>query len=133
MPDYEQIVRGVFARWNNGDFEPLEEETDPDIEVVTRTAQFQGEPFHGVEGVRRWIAETLESFDEWDLRLDELETLDDRVLAVGAVHFRGRDSGVVLDAPCAWLFDFRDGRCVRFESFINEVDEARAAARTRHT
>ena len=37
------------------------------------------------------------------------------------------------DPPCAWLFDFRDGRCVRFESFLNEVDEARAAARTRHT
>jgi len=47
VPDYERIVRGVFARWNDGDFEPLEEETDPDIEVLTRAAQLQGEPFRG--------------------------------------------------------------------------------------
>src|SRR3954454_14292650 len=121
------MVRGVFARWNEGNFQPREEETNPDIEVVTQTARLHGQPYRGLEGVRRWIAETLEAFEEWNLRLDEVQSMGERVLGVGHIHLRGRESGVDIDAPCAWIFDFRDGRCTRFETFVNRVDEARAA------
>jgi ketosteroid isomerase-like protein len=125
------MVREVFERWNGGDFEVREQDTDPEIEVITQTSRFQGEPYRGIEGVRRWIAETLEYFEEWELRLDEVQAVGDRVLGVGRMHLKGRGSGVDIDAPCAWIFDFREGRCTRFETFLNRVDEARELASTK--
>ena len=71
-----------------------------------------------------------EAFDEWQLKLDELdEVTPGRLLGIGAIHLRGRGSGVNVDQPCAWLLDHVDGVLTRFEPFPNRVEEARAAAR----
>jgi len=101
MTSREELTREVFDSFNEGDFELRPEVTHPDIEIVTETTRLSGEPYRGHEGVRRWIAETFEAFDEWKLAIDEIEERGpDRVLIVGAVHLRGRGSGVTVDLPC---------------------------------
>ena len=80
-------------------------------------------------GLERWVADMEEVFDEWRLELHELEEVSStRLLAVGAIHLRGRGSGVSVDQPCAWLFDHVDGLLTRFEPFLNRVEEARRVA-----
>ena len=128
MTSREELTREVFDSFNEGDFELRPEVTHPDIEIVTETTRLSGEPYRGHEGVRRWIAETFEAFDEWKLAIDEIEERGpDRVLIVGGVHLRGRGSGVTVDLPCAWIFDYEGELCTRMETFPNRVEEARRA------
>jgi ketosteroid isomerase-like protein len=118
------IVRRTFERWNRGDRELREDDIDPEAEVVSQLAN---QVFRGYDGIRRWIADVLDSFDEWGMEISDCrETGSDGLLVIGRAHLRGRESGVDLDVPCAWLFDFRDGRMSRMEIFLNRVDEALA-------
>jgi ketosteroid isomerase-like protein len=128
-PDLERRIRDAFAAWNRGEhtFDP--EWTDPDVEILSVAGDFTGTAYRGQEGIVRWVADMSESFDEWQLELNELdEVTPGRVLGIGAVHLRGRGSGVAVDVPCAWLLDHVDGVMTRFEPFLNRVDEAREIA-----
>jgi ketosteroid isomerase-like protein len=116
------IVRRTFERWNRGDRELRTEDIDPEAEVVSQLAN---QVFYGYDGIRRWIADVLDSFDEWGMETNDFrETESGQLLVTGRARLRGRGSGVDLDVPCAWLFDFRDGRMRRMEIFLNRVDEA---------
>ncbi len=128
-PSREQVVREVFERFNARDFEWLKEFAHPEVEIVSQTSRLAGVPYRGYDGISRWIEETFESFDEWTLELDEVEErTPGRVLAVGSVHMRGRESGAAVDMPCGWIFDFEEALCTRFETFPNRVEEARSVA-----
>jgi ketosteroid isomerase-like protein len=128
-PQLEQRIRDGFARWNAGDHSFDPEWTAEDVEIHSAVADFAGTVYRGQDGVRQWVEDMREVFDEWQLALDELEEFaPGRVIGIGTVHLRGRGSGVSVDQPCAWLFDHVDGVMTRFEPFLNRVGEARAIA-----
>jgi hypothetical protein len=130
MTDREQLAREVFDRFNRGEYEPDPANTHPDIEVVTESSRLTGEPYRGFEGLRRCIAETSDAFEEWTISVGEIEEpTPDRLLIVGTMHLRGRGSGVTVDLPRGWVFDYEGELCTRMESFPNRVEEARSAAR----
>jgi ketosteroid isomerase-like protein len=52
---------------------------------------------------------------------------DGRVLVLGDLHMRGRESGVELDQPLGWLLTFRDGKLLRYEVFADQGEARRAA------
>ena len=122
-------VREIMDRFNDRRLDALPELVHPDVEIIAQSSRFAGAPFRGHEGLRAWLGESLDVFDEWSVSLDEVEELPaDRVLAVGAVHMRGRESGATVDMPCAWIFDFDGDLCTRMETFPNRVAEARRTA-----
>jgi ketosteroid isomerase-like protein len=128
-PILEQRIRDAFERWNSGDHSFDPEWTSPDVEVHSAAGDFTGTTYRGEEGVRQWVGEMNEVFDEWRLEMREVEEFaPGRVLVVGSAHLRGRGSGATVDQPCAWLLDHIDGVMTRFEPFLNRVDEARAIA-----
>ena len=128
-PQLERRIRDGFARWNAGDHSFDPDWTAEDVEIHSAIADFAGTTYRGQDGVRQWVEDMREVFDEWQLRLDELEEFaPGRVIGIGTVHLRGRGSGVSVDQPCAWLFDHVDGVMTRFEPFLNRVGEARAIA-----
>jgi hypothetical protein len=49
------------------------------------------------------------------------------VLASGAIHVRARGSGVETDIQTGGLFEFRDGRMVRWEDFGSKTKALEAA------
>jgi hypothetical protein len=128
-PELEQRIREGFERWNAG-----EHTIDPrwmaaDIEIHTAVGDLSGTVYRGAAGLKQWVDDMHDVFDEWQLELDEIEEFaPGRVLAVGSAHLRGRGSGLTVDQPCAWLMDHVDGVLTRFEPFLNRVDEARAIA-----
>ena len=127
---HAQMVQALFQRWNRGVVELPRDEAHPDIEVFSRTSELRGRPYKGYHEAEEWIREMRETFEEWTLHADEFEDVTpDRLLVVGSVRYRPRDSDVTMTMPSAWIFDFDGGRCVRLETFSRRVDEAREAAR----
>ena len=92
---------------------------DPDIEWIPVTGILEGRSYHGHEGVRQWIEDMKRDWEAFEPRPEDFRDLgDDRVLALGSWHARGRGGNVPLDFPqAAWLARYREGRLVRMQSF----------------
>ena len=105
------LVQELFERWNAGR-DPLwfVENSQPGVEIFSRYAEVEGQPFVGAVGVQRWIREINESFEVYDAHADDLREVGDSVLALGSVRFRGRGSGIEMEQEMGWVFDFQDGK-----------------------
>jgi ketosteroid isomerase-like protein len=121
-----QVVRSGFARWNEGDYDFFFESAAPDVELLSRFGSLNGEPYRGHEGVREWLADIEQSFERFDLWLDEVRDLGDDVLAIGGINLRARGSGLDMKQPMGWIFEFRGGRLARMR-FYSQPAEALAA------
>ena len=90
---------------------------DPDVDYRPLRATIQG-ALAGHAGIREWWADTQESFSEFQLDPEEIRDIgDERVLAVGSLHLRGKGSGVETDVPSASLVEFRDGLIVALKDY----------------
>ena len=111
----EAVHRGVEAL-NRGELEPVLDLIDDELVWEPRRAILEG-AYRGHAGMRRYWADTAESFESFEVRFADVRDLGDRVLAVGTVHGRGRDSGAETDVATAAVFTFRDGRLVHYKDY----------------
>jgi ketosteroid isomerase-like protein len=119
------IAKSVFDRWNAGERRFPDEEIHHDVVLVSRIL---GKAVRGRAGVRRYLREIDEQFDEWNLVVEDWRDSGDLVAALGHVRLHGRRSGVAFDQPVGILFEIRDGQLLRFETFLDEPTDALEAA-----
>jgi ketosteroid isomerase-like protein len=120
----EVVSRSVEA-FNRRDLPALLETLDPDVELHPFSAQLTGTTYRGEAGARQWLADVADEWSEWRVVLDEVRTIDDRVLTLGRIVARGRETSVEVEVPAAFVSTLRDGRITRLESF---GDAAKALA-----
>ena len=112
---------------NRDDEAALLEITDENIELEPRRAATEG-IFRGHDGIRRFLEDTRESFDRFELDYRDVRDLGEgRVIGVGVIHIRGRGSGLETEVPTAVIASFRDGRMTSFKDY-GDRDAALAAA-----
>jgi ketosteroid isomerase-like protein len=120
-----ELVRESFERWNRGDRDFSRAEVlHPDFQVVSR---MPSEPFRGLEGLRRWMQEIDEQFEEWKVVVTELRDAGDQVVALGAAHLRGKGSGVPYEQSAGWLFEFQGDKLIRLQMFARPEEALEAA------
>jgi ketosteroid isomerase-like protein len=123
-----ELVREGFARWNEGDYDFFFSFAAPDIELLSRFGSLTGEPYRGHEGVREWLADIQQTFERFDLWLDDVRDLGDEVLAIGGIHMRSRGSGLDMKEPMGWVFEVRDGRVARMRFYAPPAEALEAVA-----
>ena len=114
-------MRDAFSRWNEG-----EREFDDAVfeESLTIHSALTGDMYEGADGLQVWAAEIDDQFKDWNLVLDEMESLDDgRIVARGEIQMTGRQSEVAIEQPASWVIEFEDGRISAIRNFIGR-DEA---------
>jgi ketosteroid isomerase-like protein len=121
-----ELVRQGFARWNEGDYDFFFNSAAPDIELLSRFGSLTGEPYRGHEGVREWLADIQQSFERFDLWLDDVRDLGDEVLAIGGLNLRARGSGLDMKEPMGWVLEFRDGRVARMRFYARPAEALEA-------
>jgi ketosteroid isomerase-like protein len=109
--------------------EILPEAVHPDFvwDVTTfRGAVIPG-TFVGVEEINRWLAEWLESFDNWSIEIEE--TLDAGDLVVTIVRQRGKakHGGPPVEQRLAQVWTFRDGLIARMNMYADREEALEAA------
>ena len=120
-----EFARSVFSRWNAGERSFPDAEIHPDVVLVSRLL---GKAVHGRAGVRRYLREIDEHFGEWTMEIEDWRDAGDCVAALGHVRFQGRRSGVAFDQQVGILFEIRSGQLLRFETFLDEPNDALKAA-----
>jgi uncharacterized protein len=118
-----ELARQAYDAWERDGIDGAMPFLDAQIELHN-PAEGIGGVFHGHEGMREWIRQVYESFEEVHFVPDRIEELPDgRVLAILHARAKGRGSGVELDVPFAHVIEVRDGKATRLTQY-SSVDAA---------
>jgi ketosteroid isomerase-like protein len=110
----EAFLRGVDAI-NRLDVNAVLSLTDEECVFEPLRSQTEG-AFVGHEGMRRFLDDTAQTFEMFKATYPDLRDLgDERLLAIGTIRMRGRESGVETDVLSAAIVEFREGRMLRYE------------------
>jgi ketosteroid isomerase-like protein len=118
-----ELVRRISDEWSLGEISEanIRWAYHPDVEFLPLRAATEG-AYRGIAGIERFVADTPEVFEKFEPRF-ELRDLGERVLAWGAIHVRARQSGIDTEISMGGVFEFRDGKIVRWQDFGSK-DEA---------
>jgi ketosteroid isomerase-like protein len=120
-------MRESIEAMNRRDIQAVLRSMDPEVRFEHRLAALQGN-FVGLDGVRGWLADLAEHFDAWRIHCPDIRDLgDDRVLALGTVKAKGRESGVETELPFTVVATFRDGLITHFTDFGDKNQALKAA------
>ena len=123
-----EIVRRAWKVWSEGGVDAAQHYFAEDcaVEGIPEAPGFG--ILHGPEGLRE--RERI-FFDAWvDVALEPVEFIDaggNAVVVVSAMSGRGRGSGTPLDAPVFFVYEIRDGRIVRDQTFTSRSQALEAA------
>src|SRR5438046_953038 len=123
MPDNVELVRQLWAAFERGGMDAVLEMTDPDVEWEPYGGG--GVVYRGHDGLRAYMQSRRERGEEADGRLYSAFAKGDAVVARGEVRIKG-EHGITTMQP-GWLYEFRDGKLVRFRGFATQAAALRAA------
>jgi ketosteroid isomerase-like protein len=126
--DNVEIVRKSFDAIGRWDLDALLELYDPDIkfEPLTGTRVESG-GYRGHQGVRRYLEEAEEVWDEVRPVAGEITTSGDQVVVFGHCAIRGKASEIETDSPCSWVITVQDGKITRHRVFGTSSEALEAA------
>ena len=126
--------RGDFERavdaFNRRDIEAVLKELDPEVEWHPLFQVLLGGKatvYRGHQGYREVVGDLFEVFAELQVEYSEVRDLGDRVLAIGHLRARGKESGAEIESPVGYVVDMKNGKAVRVTEHL-DPKEAREAA-----
>lgn len=122
------LVRRLYDCFNGRDESGIVSLCDEQMEffpIVTAEAIGRDAPYRGPEGLRDYLADVAEIWEELQISPSEVEARGQVLLVRGRVYARSRELGI-RDVPVAWIWEVRDGFFVRGEVF---PDPEQAVAR----
>jgi SnoaL-like domain len=84
--------------------------------------------YQGLEGYRRWFADSYAPYDGVQRRLDSISKEGDRVVALLTITGRPKDEDVELEVQLGNTYELERGRIKRLNIYVGH-DRAVAAAR----
>jgi uncharacterized protein len=124
-----KLLRRAWEAWRRGDMDAVVSLWDP--EVVWDFQHFQNWPetsYHGVEGIRRFLAEWLEMWGDYEVDVNEiLPAPDGRVVSLFTQRAKGGQSGLPMVLSMAQIVTLRNGKIIRFDNYDDQARALEAA------
>ncbi len=114
-------ARRCLEGWNRGDVDAWLEPAHPEVEFVSEIAT----GMEGDEAVLRGMAELRRYWDDWHsvwnltIAFEEIRDLGETVLVLGRLRARGEASGVNLEQPVAYVFEFDGGLARKVRAYLD--------------
>ena len=125
-----EIVRRVSDAYNRRDVGAMLGELHPEIEWHTwLQAQVGGGAtvYRGHQGVREGVRDLEEAFSEIQAEQSEVRDLGERVVAIGRLRGRGKESGAMTESALAWIVEFKSGKVIRVREYLDREEALEAA------
>jgi ketosteroid isomerase-like protein len=107
-----EIARAAIDAWNRADFDAWIGAWDERAEFHPYGCSVEGHAYLGHDGMRRFVAEMAEDWEEVRFEVDGIRGAGEQVVALGRVRARSRASGVARDMALALVGVVRDGKVV---------------------
>jgi ketosteroid isomerase-like protein len=123
-----ELVQRMVGAYLSRDEDNLQAIIDPAAEIYGAPGLINSGTYIGYEGFQQWIRQWEEAWEEVNYDLQEMIDVGDSIVVVPAhVIGRGAGSGVEIDSVFGWLFEFRDGRAVRFHAYVSPEEALESA------
>ena len=120
------IVRAALAAFNHDGVEAALAYLHPEVEWLAPPEWLEEHVYAGHNGVRKVASIWHETFDAYELDVEELIDAGDHVVALITRRGRIKRSGDPIEQRIAYDWTLRDGRGVRVRAYFS-WEEARAA------
>ena len=101
--------------WRRGEDMSL---LDPEVTYEDTTLpDHVGEKYRGHGGVARATERWTEAYEELTIDLDRIVGVGDRLVSIHRVRARARHTGIEGEGPVAYLWKFRGGKVIHFQSY----------------
>ena len=125
-----EAVRRVADAYNRRDLGAMLDEFHPEIEWYPwLQIQLGGGAtvYRGHQGVREGIRDGEDAFSEIEAEPSEVRDLGERVVAIGHLRARGKESGALTESAIAWIVDFKSGKVIRVREYLDPEEALEAA------
>lgn len=123
-----ETLQASYAGFLRGDLDAAFAMLDQEIEVYDHDRILDTpKSYRGPQGVLQMAMEAAESFDEHRYEPEEFTDCGDQVLVAVRRKGRGKASGVEVDESQWHVWDFRDGKAIRFSVFVAKEAAVEAA------
>ena len=62
---------------------------------------------------------TVEAFAEFQVEISGIRDLGERLVTIGHLHGRGKESGADVESPIGYVVDFKNGKAVRYRDYFD--------------
>ena len=118
MGEGAKLVASVYAAFTRGDVKALATLLHPRIQARQSPLLPWGGAFQGFQGMMRHVSALVQHLD-WRVDVDEYVEAGDHVVVIGASRGTVRASGKPFDVRLVHVWSLKDGRVVRYESYID--------------
>ena len=125
--DHIVVAKRLYDARNRGDVEAVLVECDPDVEWHPHLATLGGKPIFGREGVREYLASLKQDWESFQHDPEEFLDVGDKVVAFLHVFGRGKSSGAHVDVRVGHVLTFRNGKVLRFVTYLDRGEALKAA------
>jgi ketosteroid isomerase-like protein len=115
---------------NRRDVEAMLEELEPEVEWHPGLpALLGGEAtvYRGHEGAREMFRDVYGAFAEIHFEFPEIRDLGDRVVALGRMRARGKESGAETESRWAYVVEFKNGKALVIPTYLEPKEALEAA------
>jgi ketosteroid isomerase-like protein len=129
----ETLVGRLFNAFNQRNAEEIVELCSARMEFFALTAEEvgRGAPYVGPDGLRDYLSDVEQFWEELLITPGRVERREDRLLVIGRVFVRNRELGI-RDMPVAWIWQVQEGLFVRGEVFADPDEAISRFARRAH-
>jgi ketosteroid isomerase-like protein len=120
-------MRAVIEAFNRRDVEALKALLAADAEIVPIRAAMEGTVYRGPDAAEQWFAAIDESWEELQVEIEQARDGGDRVLGLGRIRGRGRESGAPIDVEAASVAYIRGWLITVLHNYTNRAEALEAA------
>jgi ketosteroid isomerase-like protein len=120
-----EIVRRFFEAWNVRDADALAEITHPQAEILLPRNLLEGGSYIGPEGVRRALADALQTWEETRVIVEGIREARDQVVVLGRT-FNSPPGGPRTETIAGYVIRVQDGKLAYLRPFMSHEDALEA-------
>jgi ketosteroid isomerase-like protein len=117
-----EVVLRIHRAVVRGDVEGLLAEVHPSGEYRAAVQQaMEGEDgvFRGHEGMRRWLGELHDLYEEFESEIVDIRDVGDQVVVAFVVRAKGSGSGITLEQALAQVVTLRAGKAIEVRDYFS--------------
>lgn len=128
LEEKRRLAVSVLEAYGRQDLEAVLEALHPAVEWVPPIALAEGRVFRGHAGVRRWWADLTSTFEGFSAEVDEVREVGGRLVVLGRLRSRGKESGVEISDEVGWLWGFREGTISSMHVYLSHGEALKAVS-----
>ena len=118
-----QIAKGMYESFARGDVASVLAACDPAVEWSAAEGhpyQMDGSAWHGPQSVvDKGFSREGQDWENFSIKIARLHETEDHVVMEGRYTGSYRSTGAPLDAQVCHILQFRDGKVIRFQQYID--------------